>query len=47
MESSGYDLVEHLPAEFTRDVELMPFHCATVPKAPTASAGGVFFWKTR
>ena len=36
---SCYDLVEHLPAEFTRDVELMPFHCATVPKAPGPPGG--------
>ena len=28
-----YDLQEALPAEFTREVELIPFYAAKVPKA--------------
>ena len=28
-----YDLLEALPVEFTREVELIPFHAAKVPKA--------------
>ena len=34
-----YDLLEALPVEFTREVELIPFHAAKVPKAGKKRAG--------
>ena len=48
----NYDLLEALPAEFTREVELIPFYAAKVPKASPKRArksgvGAVFFFGGR
>ena len=48
-----YDLQEALPAEFTREVELIPFHAAKVPKASPKRAResglelSFFWWEVR